>query len=101
MSPIDCGVGLQRIGQIQGTQKSIMNSENRAGKPAEGRMPQCRGAVVRAYDNLRTAGIDDRHAFLAAARLYRTHHPEADMKSARFRVAAWIYDRPQGDAVTH
>lgn len=57
--------------------------------------PQCQGAVVRAYDNLRTAGVEDEKAFLAAARLYRTHHPEADLKDARSRIAGWIYDRPQ------
>jgi hypothetical protein len=54
---------------------------------------KCQGAVVRAYDNLRSAGVDDEKAFLAAARIYRTHHPEANMKSARSRIAGWIYDR--------
>jgi hypothetical protein len=77
-----------------------MTSRTSTGMPVVESMPLCRGAVVRAYDNLRTAGIDDHHAFLAAARLYRTHHPDADMKSARLQVAGWIYDRPQGDAFT-
>lgn len=54
---------------------------------------RCQKAVVRAYDNLRIAGVKDEQAFLAATRLYRTHHPEADFKSARLRVAGWIYDR--------
>jgi len=75
-----------------------MNAKLRSGEtesnPAP-KTPQCQGAVVRAYDNLRTAGVKDEKAFLAAARLYRTHHPEADMKSARSRIAGWIYDRPQ------
>ena len=56
-------------------------------------MLRCQSAVIRAYDNLRNAGVRDQQAFLAAARLYRTHHPEADMDSARLRVANWIYDR--------
>ncbi len=75
-----------------------MTSRNSAGAPVVRSMPGCRGAVIRAYDNLRTAGMNDRHAFLAAARLYRTHHPDADMKSARSLVAGWIYDRPQDTA---
>jgi hypothetical protein len=55
--------------------------------------PQCQEAVIRAYENLRIAGVQDQKAFLAATRLYRTHHPEDDFKSARLRVAGWIYDR--------
>ena len=75
-----------------------MNAKLRSGETGRNpapKTPQCQGAVVRAYDNLRTAGVKDEKAFLAAARLYRTHHPEADMKSARSRIAGWIYDRPQ------
>jgi hypothetical protein len=56
-------------------------------------MLRCQGAVTRAYDNLLATGVKDQQAFLAATRLYRTHHPEADMDSARLRVASWIYDR--------
>jgi hypothetical protein len=78
-----------------------MTSRHSAGTPAIDPMPRCRGAVIRAYDNLRTAGMDDRNAFLAAARLYRTHHPDADMKNARCLVAGWIYDRPQDAAGAH
>jgi hypothetical protein len=78
-----------------------MTSRNRTGTPVVELMPRCRGAVIRAYDNLRNAGMNDRHAFLAAARLYRTHHPEADMKSARCLVAGWIYDRPQDAVATY
>ena len=55
---------------------------------------RCHQAVIRAYENLRVAGVEDQKAFLAATRLYRTHHPEDDFKSARFRVAGWIYDSP-------
>lgn len=54
---------------------------------------RCQEAVVRAYDNLRVAGVKDQQAFMAATRLYRTHHPETDFKSARLRVAGWVYDR--------
>lgn len=75
-----------------------MNAKLRSGGTGPNPTPktlQCQAAVVRAYDNLRTAGVEDEKAFLAAARLYRTHHPEADMKSARARIAGWIYDRPQ------
>ena len=77
-----------------------MTSSSSTGAPVIKRMPRCRGAVIRAYDTLRAAGMADRNAFLAAARVYRTHHPEADVKSARSLVAAWIYDRPQGAAGT-
>lgn len=73
-----------------------MTPRKMSGTPGNGRRvakPRCAGAVVRAYDNLRTAGVDDDRAFLAATRIYRTHHPEGDMESARFRVASWIYDR--------
>lgn len=73
-----------------------MNANTRIGSSGQGTLPktpQCQGAVVRAYDNLRTAGVNDQQAFVAAARLYRTHHPEADVKSARLHVASWIYDR--------
>lgn len=70
-------------------------SSGDTGKSPSPKAPQCQGAVVRAYDNLRTAGIEDEQAFLAAARIYRTHHPEADIKAARSRIAGWIYDRPQ------
>jgi hypothetical protein len=55
--------------------------------------PRCQEAVIRAYDNLRVAGVEDQKAFTAATRLFRTHHPETDFKSARLRVAGWIYDR--------
>ena len=65
------------------------------GNPSAPKARQCQGAVVRAYDNLRTAGVEDEQAFLSAARIYRTHHPEADIKVARARIAGWIYDRPQ------
>jgi hypothetical protein len=65
------------------------------GETSAPKAPQCQGAVVRAYDNLRTAGVEDEQAFLATARIYRTHHPEADLKIARSRIAGWIYDRPQ------
>lgn len=75
-----------------------MNARLRPGDTERNPAPEtlkCQGAVIRAYDNLRTAGVADEKAFLAAARLYRTHHPEADLKSARSRIAGWIYDRPQ------
>ena len=67
-----------------------MSTNNDAGDMS---MLRCQSAVIRAYDNLRNSGVKDQQAFLAAARLYRTHHPEADMDSARLRVANWIYDR--------
>lgn len=70
-------------------------SSGETGKSPAPKTLQCQDAVVRAYDNLRTAGVKDEPAFLAAARTYRTHHPDADMKAARARIAGWIYDRPQ------
>jgi len=69
-------------------------SSGETGKSPAPKTLQCQDAVVRAYDNLRTAGVKDEPAFLSAARIYRTHHPEADIKVARARIAGWIYDRP-------
>lgn len=69
------------------------NGRDKAANSCRPGVPQCQQAVIRAYDNLRIAGVQDQQAFLAATRLYRTHHPENDFKSARLRVAGWIYDR--------
>jgi hypothetical protein len=73
-----------------------MNVKTRINQTAEGSAAvrlQCQEAVIRAYDNLRIAGVKDQQAFMAATRLFRTHHPETDFNSARLRVAGWIYDR--------
>ena len=50
----------------------------------------CRMAATRAYHELRDHGIDDRHAFGAAVRVFQHHHPEAGERDARFVVADWL-----------
>ena len=77
-----------------------MNAKTRIDETGEGCAAvglRCQEAVVRAYDNLRISGVKDQQAFLAATRLYRTHHPQTDFEAARLRVAGWIYDRPADD----
>jgi hypothetical protein len=72
---------------------NVKTGIDQTGESAAAVGPRCQEAVIRAYDNLRIAGVKDQQAFMAATRLFRTHHPETDFKSARLRVAGWIYDR--------
>ncbi|MBI1181624.1 MAG: hypothetical protein GC201_13815 [Alphaproteobacteria bacterium] len=50
----------------------------------------CREAALRAYRSLRDSGVIDRHAFEAAVRVFRHHHPETYPLQARHIVAEWI-----------
>lgn len=53
---------------------------------------QCRGAVVRAYRELRARDETDMSAFNSATRVYLWHHPEASEHEARYTIAEWLDD---------
>jgi len=50
----------------------------------------CERAVVTAYREQRSFGVDDMRAFTACTTLYRIHHPEASIHEARLLVSEWI-----------
>ena len=50
----------------------------------------CERAVVTAYREQRSFGVDDVSAFSACTTLYRIHHPEASLNEARRLVAEWV-----------
>jgi len=50
----------------------------------------CRTATLRAYTELRRGGVHDQHAFSAAVRVFRHHHPLVRERQACDIVAEWI-----------
>jgi hypothetical protein len=62
------------------------------GIPVEmcGESAACRQAATRAYQALRDSGVIDQHAFEAAVRVFRHHHPDTYPRQARHIVAEWI-----------
>lgn len=51
---------------------------------------RCKGAVIRAYRELRERGITDRDAFDSVARIHRFYHPEVSPRQSRFVIAEWL-----------
>lgn len=52
---------------------------------------RCRAAVTRAYTGMLVSGVPNRVALEAATRVYRYHHPEADVPSAQNTVESWVF----------
>jgi len=51
---------------------------------------ECRSATVRAYNELRTRGINEVAAFDASVMVYKHYHPDSGTERARDLVAHWI-----------
>ena len=51
---------------------------------------ECRSATVRAYNELRTRGINEVAAFDASVVIYKHYHPGSATDRARDLVAYWI-----------
>ena len=59
---------------------------------------QCRGILVRTYNELRAAGYDDRHAFEAATHVLTLRHPGHDRNYYSGLAAQWIEAGAKQDA---
>lgn len=51
---------------------------------------RCERSVITAYQELKSAGIDEVQIFESCTNLYRIYHPESSITEARLLVSEWI-----------
>ncbi|CAI3922696.1 unnamed protein product [Commensalibacter communis] len=51
---------------------------------------RCERSVITAYQELKSAGVDEVQVFKSCTNLYRIYHPESSITEARLLVSEWI-----------